>query len=54
MLKDGWGEDFEVGNRGQKVTISSKALKAYQDKKNKKLGASSAPADRDNDESDEE
>ncbi len=53
MLKDGWGEDFEIGNRGQKITISSKALKAYQAKKNKKLGTS-APVDQDNDELDEE
>ncbi len=40
MLKDGWGEEFQIGHRGQKITISSKALAAYQAKKNKKLGVS--------------
>jgi prepilin-type N-terminal cleavage/methylation domain-containing protein len=55
MLKDGWGEDFNVGLKGQKITISSKALAAYEAKKKKKLGTSASPnLAENNDDSDDE
>lgn len=50
MLKDGWGEEFEISHRGQKITVSSKGLKAYQAKKNKKLGGTVPEADEETDE----
>jgi general secretion pathway protein G len=53
MLKDGWGGDFEISTNGHKISIASKALKAYQAKKNKKLGGN-APLESDNDESDDD
>ena len=53
MLKDGWGEDFQVSHRGQKITVHSKALAAFQAKKDRKLGVHKQIADND-DASDED
>lgn len=36
ILKDGWGEEFQIGSSGQQITVYSKRLKAYEDKKNAK------------------
>jgi prepilin-type N-terminal cleavage/methylation domain-containing protein len=49
MLKDGWGEDFQVSHRGQKITVHSKALAVYQAKKDKKLGVDKQIAANDDD-----
>lgn len=43
MLRDGWGEEFHVGRKGQTITVSSKALAAYEAKKQQKLGKTAAP-----------
>lgn len=40
MLKDGWGQEFEISHKGQKITVTSHALTAYKAKKNKKSGGS--------------
>ena len=55
MLKDGWGEEFQVSHKGQKITVYSKALAAYQAKKDKKLGTKASSNVAENlDDSDEE
>jgi general secretion pathway protein G len=54
MLKDGWGEEFQVGHRGQKITVYSKALAAYQAKKDKKLGIKASSHIADNEDADED
>lgn len=41
LLKDGWGQEFEVkvgGRAHEDITVFSARLKRYEDKKNEKLG----------------
>lgn len=37
LLKDGWGQDFQVSHKGQKITVHSDSLSKYKLKKNKKI-----------------
>ncbi len=41
LLKDGWGKDFRVYERGGKIVARSDSLKAYRDKKKLDTGISS-------------